>query len=103
VDCEFSFSQQYQMLSGAGKVGAATAAPVPIRRAQLSGDAISFEIELGSAGAGGAPAQYEYSGRVNGKVMEGTVIVRDRTGTSTQAWQATLFASAPRDDQAPAR
>lgn len=96
VDCEFSFSQRYQMLSGAGKVGAAAA--VPIRRAQLSGDAISFEFEAASVGAGGAPAQYEYRGRVNGKVMEGTVIVRDRTGTSTQAWKATLFAPAPRDD-----
>ncbi len=105
VDCEFNLSQRYQTISGAVKVGAATAAPVPIpiRNAQLSGDAISFEFEVASVGAGGAPAQYEYRGRVNGKVMEGAVIVRDRTGTSTQTWQATLFAPAPRDDQTPAR
>lgn len=109
VDCEFSLSQRYQTISGAVKVGAATAArvsvpiPISIRKAQLSGDAISFEFEVASVGAGGTPAQYEYRGRVSGKVMEGTVIVRHRTGTSTQAWQATLVAPAPRDDQAPAR
>ena len=99
VDCEFSLSQRYQTISGAAKIGAATAL---VRKASLSGDAISFEFEVASGG-GGAPAQYEYRGRVNGKVMEGTVIVRDRAGTSTQAWQATLFAPAPRADQAAAR
>lgn len=103
VDCEFSLSQRYQTISGAVKVGAATAAPVPIRKAQLSGGTIGFEFEVASVGAGGTPSQYEYRGRVNGKIMEGTVIVRDRTGISTQAWKATLFAPAPRDDQAPAR
>jgi len=105
VDCEFSFSQRYQVLTGAAKVGAAAAAPVtvPLRNAQLSADTISFEFEVASVAAGGAPARYEYRGRVNGKVMEGTVIVRERTGTSTHAWQATLFAPAPRDDQATAR
>jgi len=99
VEAELSFSQRFQTISGAAKIGVATAL---MRNASLSGDAIAFEFEVPSGG-GGAPAQYEYRGRVNGKVMEGTVIVRDRTGTSTQAWQATLFASAPRDDQAPAR
>ena len=103
VDCEFSLSQRFQTISGAVKIGAATAAPVPMRNAQLSADTISFELEVASVGAGGALAQYEYRGRVNGKVMEGTVIVRERSGTSTQAWQATLVAPAPRDDQAPAR
>lgn len=103
LDCEFSLSQRFQTISGAVKVGAATAAPIPIRRAQLSADTISFEFEVASVGAGGAPAQYEYRGRVNGKVMEGALVVRERTGTSTRAWQATLFAPAPRDDQAPAR
>ncbi len=103
VDCEFSLSQRYQTISGVVNVGAATSAPVSMRKAQLSGDAISLEFEAASVGAGGRPAQFEYRGRVNGKVMEGTVIVRDRTGTSTQAWQATLFAPAPRDDKEPAR
>ena len=105
MDCEFRFSQQYQLLSGTARVGAASAAPlsVPIRNAQLSGDSISFEFEATSVGTGGAPARFEYRGRVKGKVMEGTVIVRDRAGTSTQAWQAALFAPAPRDDQGPAR
>jgi hypothetical protein len=101
LDCEFSLSQRFQTISGAVKLGAAAAAPVPIpiRRAQLSAETISFEFEVASVGAGRAPAQYEYRGRVNGKVMEGEVIVRERTGTSTQAWQATLVAPAPRDDQ----
>ena len=99
MEAEFSFSQRYQTISGDVKFGAATAL---VRNASLSGDAISFDFEV-APGGGGAPAQYEYRGRVNGKVMEGMVIVRDRTGTSTQAWQATLFAPVPRDDQAPAR
>ena len=100
VEGEFSFSQRYQTISGAARIGAATAL---VRKASLSGDAISFEFEAVSVGPGGAPAQYEYRGRVKGKIMDGTVMVRDRTGTSTQAWQATLYAPAPRDDQAPER
>lgn len=103
VDCEFSLSQRYQTISGGVKVGAAAAVPVTMRNAQLSGDLISFEFDAASVGPGSTPLQYEYRGRVNGKVMQGTVIVRDRTGTSTQAWQATLVAPAPRDDQTPAR
>ena len=80
MEGEFSFSQRYQTISGAAKIGAATAR---VRSASLSGDAIRFDFEV-APGGGGAPAQYEYRGRVNGKVMEGKVIVRDRTGTSTQ-------------------
>jgi hypothetical protein len=98
VDCEFSLSQRYQMVSGAVKVGSATA---PVRNARLSGDAISFEFEV--APGGGAPVQYEYRGRVNGAVMEGALIARARAGSSNHAWRATLIATAPRDDQAPGR
>ena len=98
VDCEFSLSQRYQTISGAVKVGAATA---PVRKASLSGDAISFEFEV--APGGGAPVQYEYRGRVTGTVMEGTLIARERARTSNHAWRATLIAAAPRDDQAAAR
>jgi hypothetical protein len=94
VDAEFSFSQRYQVISGAAKIGSAAAL---VRNASLSGNAISFEFEV-AAGGGGAPAKYEYRGRVSGKVMEGSVIVRDRAGTSTQAWKATLVAPEPRDD-----
>ena len=94
VDGEFTFTQRYQSIAGAAKIGSAAA---PMRQASLSGDAIGFEFEV-AAGRGGGPVQYVYRVRVNGKVMEGSVVVRDRAGTSTQAWQATLLAPAPRDD-----
>ena len=92
-------------MSGTAKVGA-DAAPIPIREAQLSGDAISFELEVGSRGASGArsvPMRYEFRGRIDGKVMEGAVTMRERAGASTHAWRATLVAPAGRDDQAPVR
>lgn len=104
VDCEFSFSQRYQTISGDVKVGAASA-PIasPLLKPELSGDAISFAFESASRGAGSAAARYDFRGRVDGKVMEGTVTVRDRTGASTHAWRATLTVPAARDDQAAAR
>jgi hypothetical protein len=94
VDAEFSFAQRYQVISGAAKIGSGVAL---VRYASLSGDDISFAFEVAAGGAG-APVRYEYRGRVTGKLMEGSVVVRDRAGTSTQVWQATLVASAPRDD-----
>src|SRR3990172_6630402 len=56
VDGEFTFTQRYQSIAGAAKLGSATA---PMRQASLSGDAISFEFEV-AAGRGGGPAQYGY-------------------------------------------
>lgn len=103
VDAQFSFSQRYQTISGTANIGAAAAR---VSNAGLSGDAIRFEFELASPGARGvgtAAVQYAFRGRVEGKTMEGSMTVRDRAGTSTHAWQATLVAPAARDDQVPVR
>jgi len=68
---ELTLKQEFQMLSGTLKSGANTA---PITNGRLLGDQITFS-------AGGA----QYSGRVNGNAMEGSV----KSGASSGKWTAT--------------
>ena len=68
---ELVLKQTFQMIDGTLKSGANS---TPITKGKLRGDQIQFS-------AGGA----DYSGRVAGGAMEGTV----KTGGSTAAWSAT--------------
>ncbi len=68
---ELTLTQQFQMLSGTLNAGGRSG---PIAGGRLRGDQISFTV----AGA-------EYSGRVNGDTIEGTVKSQSRTET----WRAT--------------
>jgi SAM-dependent methyltransferase len=68
---ELALKQQYQMLTGTLTAGGRG---VPIAGGRLRGDQISFSV----AGA-------EYTGRVNGDAIEGTV----KSATGTAAWKAT--------------
>jgi len=68
---ELVLKQTFQMIDGTLKSGANS---TPITKGKLRGDQIQFS-------AGGA----DYSGRVSGGAMEGTV----KTGGSTVAWSAT--------------
>ncbi len=68
---ELTLKQTFQMLSGALKSGNQS---TPITNGRLSGDQISFS-------AGGA----QYSGRVSGNAIEGTV----KSGGSNSKWSAT--------------
>ncbi|MBI2350771.1 MAG: class I SAM-dependent methyltransferase [Deltaproteobacteria bacterium] len=68
---ELTLKQEFQMLSGALKSGSNT---TPITNGRLLGDQITFS-------AGGA----EYTGRVSGNVMEGSV----KSGASSGKWKAT--------------
>ena len=68
---ELTLKQQYQMLTGTLTAGGRG---VPIAGGRLRGDQISFSV----AGA-------EYTGRVNGDAIEGTV----KSATGTAAWKAT--------------
>ncbi len=68
---ELTLKQQFQMLSGTLTAGGRSG---PIAGGRLRGDQISFTV----AGA-------EYSGRVNGDTIEGTVKSRSRSDT----WRAT--------------
>jgi hypothetical protein len=71
-DGELKLKQQFQMLTGTLNAGGKD---VPISKARLNGDQISFV-------AGGA----EYTGRVkDGGAMEGTV----KTGSNNSSWSAT--------------
>ena len=68
---ELALKQEFQMLSGMLKSGSNT---TPITNGRLLGDQITFS-------AGGA----QYSGRVNGNAMEGSV----KSGASSGKWTAT--------------
>ena len=68
---ELTLKQQYQMLTGTLTAGGRG---VPIAGGRLRGDQISFSV----AGA-------EYTGRVNGDTIEGTV----KSATGSAAWKAT--------------
>ena len=67
---ELSLKQSFQMMSGTLKTGGKA---TPIANGRLRGDQISFA-------AGGA----QYTGRVNGNTIEGTV-----KGGSKRTWSAT--------------
>jgi precorrin-6B methylase 2 len=71
ADGELTLDQDFQMLSGKLKSGGKN---VSISNAKLTGDQISFT----AAGA-------QYSGRVNGNTMEGSV----KSGGSSAKWSAT--------------
>jgi SAM-dependent methyltransferase len=75
---ELALKQTFQTFSGTLKSGAKT---VPVRNGKLSGDLIHFSI--GNA---------NYTGRVNGSTMEGTV----ESGGSTTKWTATRVHKASR-------
>jgi hypothetical protein len=68
---ELTLKQQFQMLSGALTAGGSNGS---IAGGRLRGDQISFTV----AGA-------EYSGRVNGDTIEGTV----KSGSRSDTWRAT--------------
>ncbi len=68
---ELTLKQSFQMLSGTLKSGANT---VPITNGRLRGDSINFSV--GDA---------NYTGRVNGSTIQGTV----ESGGSTAPWMAT--------------
>ena len=68
---ELTLKQEFQMLSGTLKSGSNT---TPITNGRLLGDQITFS-------AGGA----EYTGRVSGNAMEGSV----KSGASSGKWKAT--------------
>jgi len=68
---ELALKQEFQMLSGTLKSGSNT---TPITNGRLLGDQITFS-------AGGA----EYTGRVSGNAMEGSV----KSGASSGKWKAT--------------
>lgn len=69
---ELALTQEFQMISGTIKNGGSN---TPIENGRLRGDQISFD-------AGDA----HYTGRVNGKVIEGVVTVQGKNST----WRATL-------------
>ena len=71
-----SFAQTFQMVSGTLKAGDNT---VPVRNGKLRGDQLSF-----SAG------NSDYTGRVNGTTIEGTV-----KGANAGAWSATRTSTKP--------
>lgn len=68
---ELRLTQQYQMIEGTLQAGGAT---TPITAGRLRGDQISFTV--GTA---------QYTGRVNGNIVEGTVVA----GGNTSKWSAT--------------
>ena len=73
---ELTLKQNFQMLEGALKTGSGT---VPVSNGRLRGDQISFSAGLS-----------EFTGRVSGNRIEGTV-----KGAASGAWSATLRSDNP--------
>jgi SAM-dependent methyltransferase len=78
---ELTLNQSFQIITGTLKSGERS---IPLANGRLRGDQISFS-------AGDA----EYSGRVNGSRLEGSV----KAGGNTTAWSATLRANNPVSSQ----
>jgi hypothetical protein len=79
---ELSLDQKFQMLSGAVRIGGGR---ITLMDAKLSGDRINFSF---TADVNGSPLRHDFSGRITGNSMEGTVAL---SGSRTQGqleWSA---------------
>ena len=80
---ELALDQKFQMISGTVRVGGQS---VKLENARLSGDQISFSF---SAAIGGSPFKHEFSGRVAGSGIGGTVRLAGSRTQGQLEWNAT--------------
>jgi precorrin-6B methylase 2 len=78
-DAQLSLNQTYQKIAGTLKVGGRD---LPIRDAKLDGDRIYFSVNEGN------PTTVQYSGRVRGNSIEGTVKAPSKAETKWMAKKA---------------
>jgi len=80
---ELALDQKFQMISGTVRIGGHS---VKLENAKLSGDQISFSF---SAEIGGSPFKHEFSGRIAGNGIGGTVRLAGGRTQGQLEWNAT--------------
>jgi hypothetical protein len=80
---ELTLDQKFQAISGTVRVGGRS---VKLENAKLSGDQISFSF---SADVNGSPLKHEFSGRVAGNGIDGTVSFAGSRTQGQLEWNAT--------------
>jgi hypothetical protein len=87
---ELTLEQKFQMISGAVKVGASS---VKLTDARLRGERISLSF---SADVNGGTLKHEFSGRVAGNTIEGTVVLSGGRTQGQLEWNAIRAAKTAR-------
>ena len=87
---ELILDQKFQAISGTVRVGGRS---VKLENAKLSGDQISFSF---SADVNGSPLKHEFSGRVAGNGIDGTVSFAGSRTQGQLEWNATRSVKAGR-------
>lgn len=79
---EVTLEQRYQMVSGAVRIGGRT---VNLQDTRLRGEEISFSF---TADVNGGPVKHEFSGKVEGDVMNGSATLSGPRIQGQQEWNA---------------
>jgi hypothetical protein len=80
--CEVTLDQKFQVVSGAGRIGGRAGKLQEIR---LSGEDLTFTL---TAEVNGAPVKHEFSGKVEGDSINGSVVVSGARVQGQQEWNA---------------
>jgi len=79
---EVTFDQKFQVVSGTGR---AAGQSVNVQDARLSGDDLRFTF---TANVNGAPVKHEFSGKVEGDSINGSVVISGDRVQGQQEWNA---------------
>ena len=79
---EVTLDQSFQVVSGAARVGGRT---VKLQEARLSGEDLRFTF---TADVNGAPVKHEFSGKVEGDSINGSVVLSGARVQGQQEWNA---------------
>ena len=89
---EATFDQRYQMVSGAVRIGGRT---VKLTDARLRGEDLRFSF---TADVDGSPVKHEFTGKVDGEIVTGSVALSSARIQGQQEWSARR---APQSGSAP--
>jgi hypothetical protein len=79
---EVTLDQKFQVVSGAGRIGGSA---VKLQEIRLSGEDLTFTF---TAEVNGAPVKHEFSGKVEGDSINGSVVVSGARVQGQQEWNA---------------
>jgi len=82
VSWQFSFEQNFQLVSGTARAGERE---VKLPQFRMVGEQLTFRLEVPAAGK---PVTYLFRGWVKGDAIEGTVTVGDGSGQRVMPWRA---------------
>ena len=80
--CEVTLDQKFQVVSGSGRAGGRA---VKLQDVQLNGEDLRFSF---TADLNGAPVKHEFSGKVVGDSIDGSVVMSGARVQGQQEWNA---------------